>query len=194
MFKFQLLEMGQESPLIYGKQLYMHPVYKEIRNTTKTIFELWKGIGVFKNNVPMGEMPVIGNGGSPNYMEALLSNTKMDTEEKKAAEEAINKLPDDPCEDDTDEDIPEIHIKMKKGEKQAAQKGMMGKAKDLFSKIDEMGNEVRNNVKVAGEDEDGNPILVDADFDPTKLPEEDVQTALLNAMEDELYGNDDIQK
>lgn len=183
LFKFQILEMAQDSPVIYGKQMYMHPVYKEIRNTVKTIYELWKGIGVIKTSVPMGEMPVIGQSAAA-FIDALTSGTHTNKEPLTSQEkEAIAALPDDEPEDDDDTIYtPQVKVGMSRGEVQRAKRGMTGKAKVLFSKIDTTADAVRNTVKVAGEDIDGNPILVDADFDPTKLPEDDVQTTFIESL------------
>lgn len=177
LFKFQLLEMAQESPVIYGKQIYMHPVYKEMRNTMKTIFELWKGLGVIKSNVPIANIS-IGNDAGYSYIEALTNGTKATKEVK----EAIANLPDDPVEDDYDEPLPVVKVNMQRGEVQRAKKGVTGKAKAMFDKLDAMGEEVRNKVMVAGEDEFGNPVLVPADFDPTKLPEDAIQTSFIDTL------------
>lgn len=178
LFKFQLLEMAQESPVIYGKQIYMHPVYKEMRNTMKTIFELWKGLGVVKSNVPMTNI-AMGNDTGLSYIEALTSGTKATKEVK----EVIANLPDDPVEDDYDDKpLPVVRINMQRGEVQRAKKGVTGKAKEMFDKLDAMGEEVRNKVMVAGEDEFGNPVLVPADFDPTKLPEDAIQTSFIDTL------------
>lgn len=180
LFKFQLIEMGQESPVIYGKQIYMHPVYKEIRNTTKTIFELWKGLGLVKTNVPMSSLPVSSMDNS-GYMDALTANTTVEDAEVK---KAIANLPDDePDEDSDDEPTPVIKVPMRKGELQKARQGVTGRAKALYDILDEEAAEARNSVKVVGETADGQPILVDADFDPTQLPEDDIQMSFFDALE-----------
>lgn len=181
LFKFQLLEMAQDSPVIYGKQMYMHPVYKEIRNTVKTIYELWKGIGIIKTSVPMGEMPVVGQSAAA-FIDALTNGTRADNKEAEKAA-AIAALPDDAPDDEGEDDyVPQVKVPMRKGELQKAKQGMTGKAKKMFDTIAAEAEDARNHVKVAGEDEDGNPILVDADFDPTKLPEEDIQTSFIDAL------------
>lgn len=181
LFKFQILEMAQDSPVIYGKQLYMHPVYKEIRNTVKTIYELWRGIGVIKSNVPMGEMPVVGQSAA-SFIDALTSGTRPDNEPlSKQEQEAIAALPEDTADED-EEYLPQVKVPMARGEVQKAKQGMTGRAKSLFKKIDDAAQTARNSVKIAGEDENGNPILVDADFDPTKLPEDDIQTTFIDSL------------
>lgn len=71
LFKFKLIEIGLGGNITVGTgaKLKMHPVYKEIRETVKTIMNLWKDIGLMdKYEMPSPEIKLAG---SNMYYDAL---------------------------------------------------------------------------------------------------------------------------
>lgn len=75
LFKFQLVEMGNEQPVLHGKVVYIHPVYKEIRSTLKAIYEAWRGFGLVKVEAPVINMTSITNNATDAYYDALTAGT-----------------------------------------------------------------------------------------------------------------------
>lgn len=46
LFRFQLVEMGLKHPVVSGKVLYVHPIFKEIRATLAAINNTWRALGL----------------------------------------------------------------------------------------------------------------------------------------------------
>lgn len=167
LFRFQIAEMALSTPILYGKQVYMHPVYKEIRNTTKLLFDMWKGMGM----VEKMPVPERGTGGS---VYDIISNIESSEEEAaKSLEAQVGKSVEveDGKEDDTDEDeigeeiLEQVTPKPTKKEKARLGRKLKPDIERLYDKMEE----AANGFTVEGPDgEEG--IVLPAGFDPRKLP------------------------
>lgn len=57
LFLFKVEAMGLESPILCGKIVTVHPIYKEIRATMKLITSMWAAIGIKSASVPNPSVP-----------------------------------------------------------------------------------------------------------------------------------------
>lgn len=161
LFRFQLAEMALNTPVVYGKTIYMHPIYKEIRNTTKLLFDMWAKMGM------MGEppMPERGSGASVYDLisagEAAVDDStskqvkqKVDLGNLKEVEEAM---------EDSDIEYEEPPVKLNPAWKEKGRKAR-DKARNQMALMEEAAG--LTIASVDGEEE----IEISPDFDPRDLP------------------------
>ena len=174
LFRFQLAEMALSTPVVYGKTIYMHPVYKEIRNTTKLLFDIWAkmGLGVGVS----APMPEKGTGGSVydiisaadgDIDESVQKMTQQDID-MKAVKQSGKEETD--TEEDNDDDVMTMMEKARKmgvkpWDKKKTQR-MSEEATDLLNVIEQ----VEEGLTVESEDGE-EAIIIASDFDPRDLPE-----------------------
>ncbi|MBR5574348.1 MAG: hypothetical protein IKW35_07640 [Paludibacteraceae bacterium] len=173
LFRFQLAEMALSTPVVYGKTIYMHPVYKEIRNTTKLLFDIWAkmGLGVGVS----APMPERGTGGSVYDIISAAEGIDEDVEES-VSKQTKNKVEDIVIVDEAMEDSDNEDDIMDSLEK--ARKSVGGRTK---GKNRRMGEEARALMEAAEEasmqgftieSEDGEEaFVIEEGFDPRDLPE-----------------------
>ena len=173
LFRFQLAEMALSTPVVYGKTIYMHPVYKEIRNTTKLLFDIWAkmGLGVGVS----APMPERGTGGSVYDIISAAEGIDEDVEES-VSKQTKNQVEDIVIVDEAMEDSDNEDDIMDSLEK--ARKSVGGRTK---GKNRRMGEEARALMEAAEEasmqgftieSEDGEEaFVIEEGFDPRDLPE-----------------------
>ena len=173
LFRFQLAEMALSTPVVYGKTIYMHPVYKEIRNTTKLLFDIWAkmGLGVGVS----APMPERGTGGSVYDIISAAEGVDEEVEES-VSKQTKNQVEDIVIVDEAMEDSDNEDDIMDSLEK--ARKSVGGRTK---GKNRRMGEEARALMEAAEEasmqgftieSEDGEEaFVIEEGFDPRDLPE-----------------------
>lgn len=174
LFRFQIAEMALATPVVYGKSIYMHPVYKEIRNTTKLLFDMWKQMG-------LAGTPIVPEKGSGNSVYDLLSAAEEEVAESVKnqtrqnisviAEKEEGEIVGDEEEDDLNpmnvvnavrDEIVGAKIRTKE-EKKALVSGL----EDIYAAQERLLNDPQ--VIVVGENGEEEEICIDPDFDPRNL-------------------------
>ena len=173
LFRFQLAEMALSTPVVYGKTIYMHPVYKEIRNTTKLLFDIWAkmGLGVGVS----APMPERGTGGSvydlisaaegedSSVEESVSKQTKNKVEDIAVVDEAVE-------DSDIEDDMMEAVEKARKtaGNRTRGKNNKMGaETRALVDAVDEV---VEKGFTIESEDGE-EAFVIEEGFDPRELPE-----------------------
>lgn len=172
LFRFQLAEMALSTPVVYGKTIYMHPVYKEIRNTTKLLFDIWAkmGLGVGIS----APMPERGTGGSVYDIisaadgaidESVQKMTRQDIDMEKVKDGVEEGVEDSDAEDD-------IMVVVEKTQKQSLTNRARCKNKRIIGKTEELMDLIEKTAEgLTVESEDGEEaIIISPDFDPSELP------------------------
>lgn len=100
LFLFKIEAMGLSSPVLEGKFISIHPIYKEIRATIKMITSLWGTIGIKSAAVPDPAVTPAGKAAPADvdYYELVQATRDVsDTEETEEEGEDINpRTPVDP--------------------------------------------------------------------------------------------------
>lgn len=181
LFKFYLVEMGSSSPVMYGKSVYIHPIYREIRNTIKTIQDMWASIGLSKNLAPLPTIPTGGyyeliSGGSVAEEGGVVASTnKVNIQDVPVTADEVADT------DPADTDYAPV-VRRIRGENQKVMAGATGTAAERLQVMQQLSAELELNPEMElGFEIEDIPLNIPAGFDPTIIPDTAEQQTFIKA-------------